>query len=82
MLRVLNGVYVFDVTYKDGTEGVVTSDSGAGVHVMPKGLQPEVKLGPKNEGLRMSAANGSVMENLGTKVLKFKGRKPTFSRQA
>ena len=82
MLRVLNGVYVFDVTYKDGTEGVVTLDSGAGVHVMPKGLQPEVKLGPKNEGLRMSAANGSVMENLGTKVLKFKGRKPTFSRQA
>ena len=49
---------------------------------MPQGLQPEVKLGPKNEGLRMSAANGSVMMNFGTKVFKFKGRKPTFSRQA
>ena len=80
-LRVEGGVYVFDVVYNDGTAGVITLDSGAGVHVMPKGLQKMVEMQPKQVGLKLSAANGTTIENLGTKVLKFKGMKPAFSRR-
>ena len=80
-LRVEGGVYVFDVVYNDGTAGTITLDSGAGVHVMPKGLQKMVEMQPKQVGLKLSAANGTTIENLGTKVLKFKGMKPAFSRR-
>jgi len=48
---------------------------------MPKGLQKMVEMQPKQVGLKLSAANGTTIENLGTKVLKFKGMKPAFSRR-
>ena len=76
-LRVDRGVYVFDATYEDGAIGVITLDSGAGVHVMPMDFQKKVKMQPKQPGLKLSAANGSDIENYGTKTLKFKGTKPS-----
>ena len=80
-LRVEKGTYVFDVEYENGQFGVITLDSGAGVNVWPEGMLPEVAVMPKREGLRMTAANGTEIENLGTKLVRFK-RRSDFRRRA
>lgn len=81
-LRVEKGTYVFDVEYESGEVGAITLDSGAGVSVWPEGLLPDVPLLPKNPHLRMTAANGSDIENLGMKVVRFCGAQQGFSRRA
>ena len=81
-LRIEGGTYVFDVEYEDGELGTITLDSGAGVNVWPQGLQAHVPMQPKDPKLRMTAANGSSIENLGTKVIHFKGLEPGFRRRA
>ena len=86
-LRLDRGTYVFDVEFDDGQRGAVTLDSGAGVNVWPKDLRPEVPMLPMEPGLRMTAANGSVIQNIGTKMIKFRGVEmaasgPGFIRQA
>ena len=72
-LRKERGVFVIDVRYESGEEGTITLDSGAGVSVWPKDLQPSVKMLPRKEGLRMIAANGTVIDNIGQKIIRFQG---------
>jgi hypothetical protein len=72
-LRKEKGVYVFDVVLDDNDPMSITLDSGAGVSVWPKDLKKEIKLGPKQEGLKMIAANGTIIENVGTKAIRFRG---------
>ena len=81
-IRVERGTYVFDVEYKDGSEGTITLDSGAGVNVWPEELLPNIPMMAKDPGLRMTAANGTLIENLGTKVVEFRGVEPGFIGQA
>ena len=81
-LRVEGGTYVFDVEFKNGEPGTITLDSGAGVNVWPSELQAHVSMQPRDPRLRMTAANGSSIENLGTKVIHFKGVEPGFRWRA
>ena len=60
--------------FEAGAEGVITLDSGAGVSVRPKTFTKEVRMMPKKAGLKMVAANGTEIENVGQKVIKFQGR--------
>jgi hypothetical protein len=66
--------FVFDVTYENDEQGTITLDSGAGVNVWPKSSHVPGRNLPKKEGLRMCAANGSEILNLGRKVISFRGR--------
>jgi len=75
-LRIDRGVYVFDVRLSDGAPGVVALDSGAGVNVWPKTWSNDAKMEEKIKGLTMVAANGTEIENLGQKAIKFKAVKP------
>ena len=76
-LREQKGVYVFDVKYQDGEEGTITLDSGAGVSVWPKEwARYATETGPKKPGLKMVAANGTPIENVGQARVVFKGRTP------
>ena len=62
-LREKRETYVFDVAYEENKEkGEATFDSGAGVSVWPKGKLKEVKMLPKQKGMRMKAANGTEIE--------------------
>ena len=81
ILRKDNGVYVMDVVYADGTAGVITLDSGAGMSVWPKTLQTQVPITGRSD-VRLTAANGTDIENLGNKVIQFKGKRvPGFIRR-
>ena len=74
-LRAHRGTYVFDVVYeKTGETDVVTLDSGVGVSVWPQNKMPEIRLEPKQKGLKMIAANGSSIEKFGQKTVAFRGR--------
>jgi hypothetical protein len=79
-LYVKKGVYVFDVTYEDNEQGTITLDSGAGVNVWPKDMKPNIRLEAKKEGLNMFAANGTPIEHVGTKNVRFKGIAAPFPR--
>jgi len=81
-LRVERGTYVFDVQYDNGEDGSITLDSGAGVSVWPVGWMDDVPMLPKDPKLKMTAANGSVIENLGAKVIRFRGVGTDFGRRA
>lgn len=83
-IRVDKGTYVFDVEYANGENGTITLDSGAGVNVWPKDLLEELPLMAKEPGLRMTAANGTVIENLGTKLVQFRAvaQNSGFTRRA
>jgi hypothetical protein len=81
-MRIERGTYMFDVMYAGGSEGSITLDSGAGVNVWPEGMLPAVPLRPPEPGLRMTAANGSEIPNIGSKLIEFQGFEPVFSRHA
>ena len=72
-VKLKDETFVFDVQYENGEAGAITLDSGAGVHVWPKNQLKEVPLLPRKPGLRMSAANGTEIANLGRKVIRFRG---------
>ena len=74
-LKVKDGTYVFDVQYKDGEVDEFTLDSGAGVNVWPQGRREDIPMMPKRSGLRMCAANGTEIQNLGRKIVQFRGVK-------
>ena len=79
-LRKKKGVYVFDVQYEDGDSGEITLDSGAGVSVWPKDLkQSRLRVGPKKEGLKMVAANGTTIENVGQTKVVFRAVAPQMA---
>lgn len=69
------GVYIIEVKYEAGDMGKITLDSGAGVSVWPKSMKKDVKMLPKVQGLKMVAANGTEIENVGQKIIKFQGEK-------
>ena len=71
LLREERGVYVMDVEYESGAVGCITLDSGAGVSVWPKQLGTAGMM-PAEKGLRMVAANGTEIRNMGRKLVKFK----------
>ena len=71
-LRKEKGVYVFDVKFEDESTGTITLDSGAGVSVWPAGQLKNVPMQPKKAGLRMVAANGTEIKNLGQKTIRFR----------
>ena len=76
-LREQKGVYVFDVQYRDGEEGTITLDSGAGVSVWPKEwAHYAAETMPRKPGLKMVAANGTPIENVGRAKVVLKGRRP------
>ena len=86
-LRKDRGVYVFDVECDNGTKGAITLDSGAGVSVWPVNELKEVPMEPKRGGLKMIAANGTEIVNMGRKTIKFKDIEKTkkevpFPRQS
>ena len=70
--------------YRDGEEGAITLDSGAGVSVWPKEwAHYAMETMPKKPGLKMIAANGTPIENVGQAKVVFKGRAPQpFSGQS
>jgi fatty acid/phospholipid biosynthesis enzyme len=70
-LRIERGTFVFDVMYTGGQSGTITLDSGAGVNVWPESLLQDVPMGPPDAGLRMTAANGTLIPSKGTKVIEF-----------
>lgn len=72
-LRKERGVYVIDAKFEAGGEGVITLDSGAGVSVWPKDMLAEVPMMPKKKGLKMMAANGTEIANIGQNMIKFQG---------
>ena len=79
-LRKKKGVFVFEVKYQDGDSGEITLDSGAGVSVWPKGhKQSLLRVGPRQEGLKMVAANGTAIENVGQTKVVFRGVAPETS---
>jgi hypothetical protein len=69
-MRKDRGTFVIDVDFE---KGVITVDSRAGVSAWPRKMLKDVPMGPRNEGLRMMAANGTPMANLGTKLIQFRG---------
>ena len=76
-LRSNKGVFVLDVRYQDGDTGEITLDCGAGVSVWPKGHKQDLlRVGPKKEGLRLVAANGTTIENVGQAKVVFRGVAP------
>jgi hypothetical protein len=83
MLKEDKGTFVFEVKYfDDGQTGHITLDSGAGVSVWPKKLKGNLTTLPAQKGLKMVAANGTVIENFGQKIITFKGEKSPFKGRA
>ena len=80
-LRKEKGVYVFDVVFEDDDQASITLDSGAGVNVWPKEMKKQIKMEPKQEGLKMIAANGTVIEHVCTKKIRFQGIAPEQAHQ-
>ena len=52
-----------------------TFDSGAGVNVWPQGRREDIPVMPTRSELRMCAANGTEIQNLGSKIVQFRGVK-------
>ena len=75
-MRVERGVYVFDAKCEDGSTGTMALDSGAGVNVRPQDWWSDAPMEPKAPGLKMVAANGAEVANLGQKVIKFNAVQP------
>ena len=75
-LRVERGVYVFDATYEDCSTGTMALDSGAGVNVWPQDWWSDAPMEPKVLGLKIVAANGTEIANLGLKVIRFNAIPP------
>ena len=71
------GVYVFDAKYEDGATGAVALDSGAGVNVWPQDSWNDAKMELKVAGLKMVAANGAEIANMGQKVIQFNAIQPS-----
>ena len=80
-LKVKDGTYVFDVQCKDGEVDEFTLDSGAGVNVWPQGRREDIPMMPKRSGLRMCAANGTEIQNLGRKIVQFRGVQAVVRRE-
>ena len=67
---------MFDVVLADETKTVVALDSGVGVCVWPETWENESKLEERVAGLSMMATNGTEIQNLGQKVIRFEAVRP------
>ena len=74
-LRIERGVYVFDTILPTGEKATIALDSGAGVCVWPETWQVAGALEAKDESLSMIAANGTLISNIGQKVILFRAMK-------
>lgn len=72
-VRVKDGAFANDVQFETGDVGSVTLDSGAGVDVWPEDWLRSVAMMPRHEGLRMCAADGTEITNIGRKIIRFRG---------
>ena len=73
-IREQNGTVVYDVVLESGELCTIILDSGAGCNVWPKSKHvPGAEKRPKNEELKMIAANGTPIENFGRQLVKFQG---------
>ena len=74
-VKVEKNTYVFDIQVEDGEKITVTLDSGAGCSVWPRGWNPgkDSKLLPRDQSVRMVAANGTDIPCYGQRVVKFRG---------
>ena len=80
-IREADGTFVYDVVLEGGEVCTVTLDSGAGCNVWPKSKRVKgAVMMPRNEALRMIAANGTPIENYGRQRVKFQGVKAEGSR--
>lgn len=73
---------IVDVQFETGDIGSITLDGESGVHVWPEDWLRNVPMLPRQEGLRMRAANGTEIPNLGRKVIRFRGDDVRKSRLA
>ena len=72
-LKVKDGTYVFRCSVPKMVEvDEFTLDSGAGVNVWPQGRREDIPMMPKRSGLRMCAANGTEIQNLGRMIVQFR----------
>ena len=65
-----------DVEFEGGEADTITLDSGAGCNVWPRRKKAKAPLRPRKPGLRMIAANGTEIDNIGQKLIKFRGVEP------
>ena len=72
-VKIQDETFVFDVEFDNGESGTITLDSGAGVNVWPEDKLRGIPTKPKKTNLKMSAANGTEIQNYGQKVIKFCG---------
>jgi hypothetical protein len=75
------GVFVMNVQYEGGDEGKILLDSGAGVSVWPEKLAACGAVLPPHKGLRMIAASGSPISNLGRRKVGFRGMEQRGKQQ-
>ena len=73
-LREQGGTFVYDVQLGNGEYCTITLDSGAGCNVWPMNKRVEgTPVRPKDPDLKMMAANGTEIENVGKQLVKFRG---------
>ena len=65
---------VFNITFENGKDGTITLDSGGGVNLWPKHAKVPGRNLPKQQGLKMCAANGTELANFGRQVISFTGK--------
>ena len=81
-LEVQGGTYVFDVQYNDGEVDDFTLDSGAGVNVWPQGRREDIPMMPKTKRLTHVCRQRHEIQNLGRKIVQFRGVKAEASHSS
>ena len=81
-LKVKGETYVFDIQYSDDELDEFTLESGAGVNGWPECCLQDIPLLPKRSDLRMCVATGTEIQNLGRKIVQFRGVKATTGQSS
>ena len=81
-LEVDNETFVFEAELENKEIDMVTFDSAAGVHVWPANKGTHLPTVAKLGGVKMWAANGTEIPNLGQKVVTFREKVPGFQGQS
>lgn len=67
------GTSSIDAQFETGDIGWITRDSGAGVYVRSEDRLKGIAMLSRHDGLRMCSANGTEIQNLGRKIIRFRG---------